>query len=94
MESIGNILKDFIAKANIEEKIAISSIFNHWQEIVGKEISKRAKPEKLRKGVLFVSVTTSTWANELSLMSANLVGKINSYIGKSVVKEIRFKIEL
>ena len=94
MESIGNILKNFIARANIEEKIAISSIFNHWQEIVGKEISKRSKPEKLSKGVLFVSVTTSTWANELSLMSVNLLGKINSHIGKSVVKEIRFRIEL
>jgi len=90
-ENIGSVIKSVISKLNIENKIDSSKLFNHWQEIVGGEISKKASPEKLSKGLLFVSVTTSTWANELSLMSGKLINKINSYIGREIVKEIRFK---
>jgi len=36
-------------------------------------------------------VTSSTWANELSLMSGQLIKKINDFVGETVVKELRFK---
>ena len=94
VEDISSVIKSVVSKLNIESKINSSKLFNHWQEIVGSEISKKAKPEKLTRGLLFVSVTTSTWANELSLMSGQLVDKINSYIGKEIVKEIRFRSNL
>ncbi len=94
VEDISSVIKSVVSKLNIESKINSSKLFNHWQEIVGSEISKKAKPEKLTRGLLFVSVTTSTWANELSLMSGQLIDKINSYIGKEIVKEIRFRSNL
>ena len=94
VEDIGSVIKSVVSGLNIESKINSSRLFNHWQEIVGSEISSKAKPEKLNKGLLFVSVTTSTWANELSLMSNQLIDRINSYIGKKIVKEIRFRPNL
>lgn len=94
VESIGSIIENVVSKLNVENKINKANLFNHWREIVGEEISKRTKPKKLIKGLLFVSVTTSTWANELSLMSDQLIDKINSYVGRKVVKEIRFRPDL
>jgi len=93
-DDIGSVIDDVVTNLNIKSKLNISGIFNHWKEIVGMEISKKTRPKRLIRGILYVSVTTSTWANELSLMSNQLMGKINSYVGEEVVKGIRFKPNL
>ena len=93
-DDIGSIIDDVVTDLNIKSKLNISGIFNHWKEIVGMEISKKTRPKRLIRGILYVSVTTSTWANELSLMSNQLMEKINSYVGEEVVKGIRFKPNL
>ncbi len=93
-ESLDNILKEVVSDLNLGHKLKLSLIFNHWENIVGAQISKKAKPRTLREGILFVSVANSTWANELDLMSGQLVERINSYLGKNLVKGIRFKADL
>ena len=93
-EDIGSILDSVIDEMGIDRKINTSNIFNHWEEIVGHEIAKRARPEKLINMTLYISVTSSTWANELSLMSEDLMEKINSFTGDKVVDKVRFKAEL
>jgi predicted nucleic acid-binding Zn ribbon protein len=78
----------------INRKLNTSNIFNHWEEIAGKEIAKRSRPERLVNMTLHVSVTSSIWANELSLMSEELINRINSSAGEEVVKKLRFRADL
>ena len=94
IEDIGSIIGSVVDKMELSKKLKISNIFNHWEDIVGPEIAKKSKPQKLVRKTLYVSVTTSTWANELSLMSEKLIEKINSFTGEDVVKNIRFKADL
>ena len=93
-EDIGSIINKIISDPKIKNKLEISNIFNNRKEIVGSEINKKSRPDKLTRGVLFVSVINYTWANELSLMSEQLKDKINSYVGRKVVKTLRFKPDL
>ncbi len=93
-EDIKSIIKNITSDPIIKNKLEISNIFNHWEEIVGSEINKKSRPDKLTGGILFVSVINFTWANELSYMSEQLKEKINSYIGRKIVKSIRFKPNL
>jgi predicted nucleic acid-binding Zn ribbon protein len=86
---IGEVIKDL----NIENELRISRIFSCWEEIVGAEISRRAKPKRLTKNTLYISVTSSAWASELSMMSEKLIDKINSFTGEKVVKSLKFKQE-
>lgn len=94
IEDIGSIIGSVVDKMELSKKLKISNIFNHWEDIVGSEIAKKSKPQKLVRKTLYVSVTTSTWANELSLMSEKLIEKINFFTGEDVVKTIRFKADL
>ncbi len=94
IEDIGSIIGSVVDKMELSKKLKISNIFNHWEDIVGSEIAKKSKLQKLVRKTLYVSVTTSTWANELSLMSEKLIEKINSFTGEDVVKTIRFKADL
>ena len=94
IEDIGSIIGSVVDGMGINRKLNTSNIFNHWEEIAGKEIAKRSRPERLVNATLYVSVTSSTWANELSLMSEELINKINSSAGEEVVKKLRFKADL
>jgi len=93
-EDIGSIIEGIIKGTDINYRLIESKIFIHWEDIVGTEISKKAKPERITRGTLYLSVSTSIWANELSLMSDKLIEKINSFIGEEVVKKIKFKQNL
>ncbi len=93
-EDIRSIIGDVVKRSNMRQRLNISNIFNHWEEIVGTEIYKKTKPERITGGTLYLSVSTSIWANELSLMSDKLIEKINSFIGEEVVKNIRFRQNL
>jgi predicted nucleic acid-binding Zn ribbon protein len=92
-EGLGTIINKLVGDSEIGKKIKRYNIFNHWSDIVGIEIGKKTKPEKLYKGLLYISVANSTWANELSLMTEQLIKKINTYIGEPLVKGIRFKLQ-
>ncbi|MBM3709756.1 MAG: DUF721 domain-containing protein [Actinobacteria bacterium] len=92
-ENISSIIKQYLSDSNIGKKLKRYSVFNHWAEIVGSEISSKTKPEKLFKGILYISVENSAWANEISLMSRKLVKEINKFIGEDIVRELRFKIQ-
>jgi predicted nucleic acid-binding Zn ribbon protein len=94
IEDIGSIIGSVVDKMELSKKLRVSKIFNHWEDIVGSGIAKKSKPQKLVRETLYVSVTTSTWANELSLMSEKLIEKINFFTGEDVVKTIRFKADL
>ncbi len=93
-EPLDHILKKMVSDLKIGNQLKHSMIFNHWKEIVGSQISEKSKPKSLREGVLYVSVANSTWANELDLMSGQLMDTINSYLGTELVKGMRFKADL
>ena len=94
MEDIGSIIGSVVNRMDIDTKLKTSGIFNHWEEIVGKEIAKRSRPDKLVRKILYISVSTSIWANELSLMSEKLIKKINSFADEEIVEALRFKADL
>ena len=89
---LGTLIKNFTSDPKISSKLKKFSIFNHWEEIAGKEIAAKTKPQKIFKGILYISVSSSTWANELSMMSRQLINKINDFAGEQFIKELRFKI--
>ncbi len=91
IDDIGSVIEDVIKDLDIKDKLRTSNIFSRWTEIVGTEIGRKSKPKRLAKDTLYISVVNSTWANELSLMSGQLIEKINSFIGREVVKNIKFK---
>jgi len=94
IEDIKNIIGDLVRDLNMEAKLNVTNIFNHWEEIVGTEISRKAKPDKIVRNTLYVSVASSTWANELGMMSSQLIDRINSFVGEDVVKSIKFRQNL
>ena len=89
---LSTLINNFTSNPKIKSKLKKFTIFNHWEEIAGKEIAAKTKPQKIFKGVLYISVSSSTWANELSMMSRQLINKINDFAGEPLINDLRFKI--
>lgn len=63
-----------------------------WLDAVGQRIADRSRPEKLTRGILWVAVTSSTWAQELSLQSQLIVSRLQE--AGLPVDELRFRVGL
>lgn len=61
-----------------------------WRAAVGPRIADRARPIALERDVLVVKVVTSVWANELSLLSSDVIAKLAER--GFVVKQLRFRV--
>jgi predicted nucleic acid-binding Zn ribbon protein len=65
-----------------------------WERAVGAVVAAEAEPVSERDGVLTVSCSSSSWAQELSLLEADLRARLNAEIGLTErsggVRELRF----
>ncbi len=87
------VLPDVINYLDLEESYLINNISNKWISYVGKTLSVHSQPEKFEKRILYVGVDHSVYLNELSLISKNIISKINGDYGNGFVIKIKFKIK-
>jgi hypothetical protein len=90
MRKIKDILPSILNKMGINKGIEQAKAIAFWDDIVGDNIAKNARPFRVRKGILYVAVKSSVWASELQMMEPEIRKKINEYLNNDVIKELRF----
>jgi predicted nucleic acid-binding Zn ribbon protein len=60
-----------------------------WPDAAGPAIAAQATPTAARNGVVTVSAASSVWAQELELMSGELVTRVNAALGGDPVRSLR-----
>jgi predicted nucleic acid-binding Zn ribbon protein len=91
-EPIAKILEGTLKSLHLDEHIKKYSIWNHWEEIVGKNIAKKASPSFLQDETLVVKVISHPWMTELSLMKNIILEKIRKKIEGCRIQNIRFEL--
>jgi len=61
----------------------------YWKEIVGETADKHTRPYKIDRDILFVSVDSSVWNQELFMKKGNLIININRKFAKKIVKDVK-----
>ncbi len=65
--------------------------FRVWEDVVGAAAAKVARPVSLSRGILRVEVSDPAWMQELHMMRADLLEKLNESTGNRKIKEIQFQ---
>lgn len=65
-------------------------VLGHWAEIVGDDIARHVKPMGIRQEILCLQSFKPAWQNEIKLLEAQIVQKVNNYAGGKIVKGLRF----
>ena len=73
----------------LQEQLRIQDM---WEAVVGPHIAKKASPEGVKNGILFVSVESSVWMQELTFMKQQILERLTQSCESSGVKDIRFKL--
>ncbi len=92
-QAVGTFIDSTLKRYGLSDEIARYKFVLYWEEIVGKEMAKRCKPEYLRNGSLIVRVRDSAWANELSFQKELILQRLRKFVGSSVeLKDIYFVV--
>jgi hypothetical protein len=79
------------SKLRVPASIEASPIaYRDWEAAVGTRIAARARPIKLERGVLLVRTASSTWAQELALLSDAILTALR---GRGIAADsLRFRV--
>ena len=88
-KSLASALDEMIETFSLT-KIREYNAVTHWAEIVGEQIARVSEAVRVDRGVLVVRVTNGPWRNELNLMKADILAKVNRAAGQTKLRDIRF----
>ncbi len=63
-----------------------------WETVVGPAIAAAAAPVAERDGVLTVRCEAAVWSAELELLSAQLLGHLNTALGAELLHKLRCRV--
>ncbi len=89
--SVGQAMGDLIRELGIGKTLSEYGVITRWNEVVGERIAAVARPDRFEKGILFVTVSSAPWRAELTLRRQEIIDKINTAAGGTVVRDIRFR---
>lgn len=90
MERIGSIINKTLNRKGYRKKLLESKARLYWRDIVGENIARSAYPAKVERGVMIVFTVSPIWAEELSGLKQDILDKINNFLGRKVIHDIKF----
>jgi predicted nucleic acid-binding Zn ribbon protein len=93
LKKVSIILPQSIEQREILKSARAQLLFKNWPDIVGEFLASKSVPDRFEKGVLWVIVENSVWAQELRLQEELIMDRLNDISGESqLFKSIRVAI--
>jgi predicted nucleic acid-binding Zn ribbon protein len=64
-----------------------------WAKAVGEAVAREAEPIGVRDAKLTVACRSAVWANELDLMSGEVVAALNEALGAPLIDALRCRAD-
>jgi len=87
----GDLLAGLLAGWGLDERLRQYRALLLWDEVVGPQIAARARPEKIRDGILEVCVDQPVWMQQLQLLKPQLLARLNAQLGDGALRDIFLK---
>jgi predicted nucleic acid-binding Zn ribbon protein len=89
MESIGEILSRLMNSTVWGMLIKLNLLKYKWPDVVGENLAKVTKLEKIDGSEAIISVSSPVWASQIKYMESSIKKRINWYLGSNVIKKIK-----
>ena len=89
IKSLPQVLRAAGDSAEVAEAAAIAA----WKHAAGDGLKKHAVPLKLENRTLIVAVADPIWQKQLTSMRGQLLFRVNSILGQSLVSALHFVID-
>jgi len=75
---VDSLVERVLRGRGVLEGVERASVVPHWEELVGAEIARVAKPVGFAGGTLFVEVRSSAWLMELRMLERQMLERLNA----------------
>lgn len=89
-KSIKDAIEQMLNVYKIKRRFDETAVVASWPELVGKPVANRTKELFIRDKKLFLRIESSVIKNELMMMRAQIVEKINEKANCILVEEVIF----
>jgi predicted nucleic acid-binding Zn ribbon protein len=89
---IGGVLHGLLKQLRPEAEDGMLRIWRIWEETVGDEIARNARPAAVKGSTLLVHVSSSTWVHQLQFLKREMISRLNAGLGQNRVEDIKFKV--
>jgi predicted nucleic acid-binding Zn ribbon protein len=89
---IGNVIDAVLKPYRSKPDFELKNVWDLWDGVVGKTIAQNARPAAFKGKLLIVHVSSSSWMHQLQFLKNDMIAKLNTALGKSLITEIKFKI--
>lgn len=94
MEKVKSVLERLIENLGLSVAFQEQRAIDVWDEVVGNEIRMNTSPQKVKNGILYVSVNSPIWAQELQFVKRQIIEKINQTLKANLIRDIVFRVAL
>ncbi|MCD4792532.1 MAG: DUF721 domain-containing protein [Bacteroidales bacterium] len=89
-EPLKHVLKRFVQAIGGEHKIKEIQLKRNWEELMGKNIAEQTEYMYIKRGVFYIKLRSSVVKHELSMMKSQIVERINSDAGETLINDVVF----
>lgn len=89
---VGEVLKKVMADRGLGAGGSLARLMTRWPAAVGADIARHACPEMLKGGRLTITVDSSAWMGQLSMLAPGIIEKVNEVLKEDQVKDLHFRI--
>jgi len=93
MDRLIKTLPAILKASGAPEEIAEAACIAAWRHAVGEGLSSHAIPVQLENCTLVVAVADNIWKKQLEHMRGQLLFRLNSVLGQSLVKSIELRVD-
>lgn len=84
----GDLVVQWLQQRGMAEKFEEYRAWQVWDEVVGPQIARRARPIRIREGVLEVRVDQPVWMQQLQLLKPRILARLNQALGKELLRDL------
>jgi len=89
---IGSVLESLSTAMGKRELYDFAAIRGQWRAIVGRALADVSSPVSLARKTLAIEVAQPVWADSMGYMKNDIIGKINSTLGRHAVTRLRMTV--
>ena len=89
---VAEVLEGYLERTGLGDSLARLTVLDEWAAAVGERVSAVTRPVEVRGETLVVEVLSSAWINELSMMGALILERLNARGAGPPIGRIRFRL--
>ncbi len=89
-QKVGEIVRTVLSGRGYLRQCLEAEVISNWPDIVGERIADVTECTDVKKGVIYVKVSSSSWRNEISFLKKEIIDKIKKETRCKTIKDIAF----